>query len=53
MVRSTTTAEDVLTSVSVVLFAAFANSPAARSCSSLAAVGFVLWVSLAAFLAWM
>lgn len=41
-----------LTSVSLVVLAAFANSPAARSCSSLAAIGFALWVSMEAFRAW-
>ena len=34
------------------LLAALANSPAARSCSSLAAVGFDFWVSIEALRAW-
>ena len=41
----------LLTSGSPVLFAALANSPAARSCSSLAAIGFAFFVSENAFLA--
>lgn len=41
-----------LTSWSELFCAAVANSPAARSCSSLAATGFDLRVSSTAFLAW-